>query len=84
MQRFLNFKIEKSVIFLNFLLGDSGGGFISKDTRTLQWTIFGIVSVGVSTESGCNPANYVVFVSVHKFLPWILKIAENGDKNGIF
>ena len=61
------------------LSGDSGGGFLYLDAHSSQWTILGIVSKGFSTNFGCNPSSYVVFVSVHKYISWIQQNVPDGE-----
>lgn len=60
-------------------LGDSGGGFLYWDAHSRQWTIYGIVSKGITSNFGCNLKSYVVFVSVHKYLAWIQEIVPDGE-----
>lgn len=66
---------------LKLILGDSGSGFLHKDGHSNQWTIYGVVSRGIQTNTGCAPHNYVVFVSVSKYLDWILDGVSDGEVN---
>ena len=47
-------QIEKIIFFLNFKLGDSGGGLYAYDTKLLKYVVGGIVSYGY----GCARPNY--------------------------
>jgi secreted trypsin-like serine protease len=51
--------------------GDSGGGMVFK-LNTL-WYLRGLVSLAKSMDGVCDPAHYIVFTDIAKFLPWLGK-----------
>lgn len=56
--------------------GDSGGGFFTRDERSI-WTLRGIVSGGLQTASGgCEVNAYSLYTNVAKFRNWITEIMQ--------
>ncbi|KAG5669359.1 hypothetical protein PVAND_017247 [Polypedilum vanderplanki] len=58
-------------------LGDSGGGFFVKNSKSGQYEVKGIVSQAKRTN-GCDPKDFVAFVDVAKFIDWIQIQMKDG------
>jgi secreted trypsin-like serine protease len=52
-----------------FSKGDSGGGLVLEINS--NWTLVGLVSVGLIKHKVCDLTDYVLYTDVSKFYDWI-------------
>ena len=54
--------------------------FPTKDTDNTKWYLQGLVSVGVSDESGkCDPKQFSVFTRIGRYADFISRILSEHD-----
>lgn len=60
--------------------GDSGSGFLLKDTSTSSWNVRGIVSASIiDFDHGCDINKFSLYTNVARFVPWILNVQKGTE-----